>query len=103
VPKKTNMKKGSTALLVIIFVIAFLVFGVAVAYQYGMLGKPNVVTQTKIPSKTVTQDSLKDRSDEITQLDTGDKIGDIEQNLNKTDINSLDQDVLGVKTEAQGL
>mgnify|MGYP001564266410 CR=1 FL=1 len=101
--KKINMKKGSTVLLVIVFVIAFLALGVAVAYQYGMLGKPKVVAQTAIPAKTVTEDGLKDRSSEIAQLDSGDKIDNIEQDLNKTDINSLDQDVLGVKTEAQGL
>ena len=102
-PKKINMKKGSTVFLVIIFVIAFLALGVAVAYQYGMIGKSSTVLQTSVPTKTVTQDGPKDRSDEIIQLSSDDKINSIEQDLDKTDINSLDQDVLGVKTETQDL
>ncbi len=97
------MKKGSTVFLVIIFVIAFLVLGVVAAYKYGMLGKSSEVSQVNIPTNTVTQDGLEDRSGEITQLSSDDKIGSIEQDLSKTDINSLDQDVLGVRTETQGL
>lgn len=97
------MKKGSMALLVIVFVIVLLIFGVVVAFKYGMLNKPVDESQTIIPGKTAVQDELKDRSGEITQLEPEDKISSIEQDLNKTDINSLDQDVLGVKTESQGL
>lgn len=102
-PKKINMKKGSVVLLVVVFVIAFLVLGAVVAYQYGMLGGKSDTLQTSVPGKTAQPEGLKDRSGEITQLDSDDKIGTIEQDLNKTDINSLDQEVLGVKTESESL
>lgn len=101
--KKINMKKGSVVLLVTVFVVAFLVLGVVVAYKYGMLNRRIDDSQTNTPDKTAVQDDLKDRSSEITQLDSDDKIGTIEQDLNKTDINSLDQEVLGVKTESDSL
>lgn len=102
-PKKINMKKGSVVLLVTVIVVAFLVLGVVVAYKYGMLNRPIDELQTNTPDKTAVQDNLKDRSGEIAQLDSDDKIGTIEQDLNKTDINSLDQEVLGVKTESDSL
>ncbi len=102
-PRKISMRKGSTVFLAIVFVAAFLVLGVVVAYKYGMLNKQSADSQIIIPAREDAKDEIKDRSGEITQLDSGDKIGDIEQDLDKTDINSLDQDVLGVKTEAQGL
>ena len=102
--KKINMKKGTAVLLVVILVMALLVLGVAAAYQFGVIGKQKSdISQSVVPPAQDTQADVQDRSGEITKVGSGDKISNIEDDLNKTDINSIDKDVMGIKTQAQGL
>lgn len=98
------MKKGSSTILVIVLVVSALVLGVVFAYKYGALDNLGInPTKQSEDVQIVTEGTIEDRSDEITKLEDGDKVSDIEKDLNNTDVESIDKDVLGVKAEAEGL
>lgn len=102
-PKKINMKKGTAVILVVILMMALLVLGAAAAYQFGVVGKQKSEASQSVAPVQQTELDVQDRSEDISKVGAGDKISNIEEDLDKTDIDSIDKDVLGVKTETQGL
>lgn len=99
--KLINMKRGTAAVLVIVLVVALLALGGVLAYQYSLFGNKSVVPSDR--TTNIIEESVADRSEEISSVGSGDKLSDIEKELSGTDIDSLDKDVLGVKAEAAGL
>ena len=98
-------KKGVATLLILVLVLAILALGAIAAYKFGFMNKQQETTPqaVNVPDQAGTQSTIEDRSGDITKLDAGDKISNIEQDLNKTDLNSIDKDASNAKTEAQGL
>lgn len=96
------MKKGSMSILVVILVVSALVLGGVFAYKSGVFNF-SMPTQTSQDVTGQGEEAIEDRSENISKVGEGDKLTEIEADLNGTDVDSIDKDVLGVKAEAEGL
>lgn len=93
------MKRGSVIILVLVLVISVAVLGI-VLYKQGYLGGVRDYLPVDAPA---AYEVSGDRVGEISKLESGDDVEDIEKDLGQTNLNTIDQDVLGVSTEAEAL
>jgi hypothetical protein len=93
-------KKGSVAVFVILFLVSLSVLGL-VLFKFGYFDSTNQAGEMVIPgnaSKSVDQQSA-----EIKKVEPGDDVVSIDKDLSNTNLNTLDQEVLGIKTESDSL
>lgn len=99
---KAVYKKGSAVVLLILLVLTVLVLFGIYGYKNGWFMKaPTPIAENTLPTKA--QQPVDTLSVDIQKLQPSDEVEDIDSDLAKTDLNNIDQDVLGVKTEANGL
>jgi len=101
VQRPIKLNRGTVAVLVIILTVALLTLGGIFAYQYGLLGGNKMAPSQQTINQT--EDAVEDRSSEINNVGKEDRVSDIEKDLNSTNVDTLDQEVLGVKAEVEGL
>lgn len=92
-------KKGTVVVLVILFLVSLSVLGL-VLVKFGYLDSFQASSMV-IPgnaSKVVDQQTA-----EIKKVEPGDDVTSIDKDLNNTNLNTLDQEVLGIKTESDSL
>ncbi len=93
-------RRGSVVVFALLFVIALSILGV-VLFKLGYIAPAQQANYVNIPSKTAqTADPVTANIEKVTPEDDVDSI---DKDLKDTDINTMDQEVLGVKTESDAL
>lgn len=92
-------KKGSIVVFALLLVVSLSILGV-VLFKFGYIGGVKQSDLVNVPDVAEVADPA---TAAIEKVEPGDDIDSIDKDLNNTNLNSLDQEVLGVKTESDSL
>ena len=93
-------KKGSVVIFALLLVVALSILGV-VLFKFGYIGGIGQGDLVNIPGGTT--EIADPATAAIEKVEPGDDVDSIDKDLNNTNLNSLDQEVLGAKTESDSL
>lgn len=93
-------KKGSIVVFALLFIVALSVLGL-VLFKFGYIGGTRQADLVNIPDKTAGIVDLE--TADIKKVELGDDVDSIDKDLKNTSFNSLDQEVIGAKTESDSL
>lgn len=92
-------KRGSVVILLVVLFVALSILGI-ILFKSGYFGESQVADLTNIPSQTAAIDT---ETQNITKVESGDEVSDIDKDLTNTNFNSLDQEVTGIKSDSDSL